>query len=159
MAVGNLVMLAVNPGTRTAMPRGPLLGRVVNEAAGPPATADVQWFNGKRTDAIDQSNLWLATDPPANLLPLVGKWAQLVQYSPPSLAVAGDAPKSPAAAGLVHSVYTVDIYSGGEGAIGIVAFIAPADARVPWLCVIIDVDDDASSQLSTHIQHRTIGRD
>lgn len=163
MSVGDFVILDTLYPT-TAHPRAPLIGVVVNETAGPPATADVNWANGKATVDVDQSILKKVFDPAAVLQDLIGKWAQLLQYNPPSVPIANDAPKSPGAAGIVHATFGIDDY-GGQSATAFVLFMSMMDGRIPWILLPVDGPGegggttDVASQLSTHSQRRNAGRD
>lgn len=153
MAVGDFVTMS---SAFTGSPRKPLFGRVVAEAAGPPAVASVQWFNGKRTNDVDQEALLKMHDATAGLQELLGKWAQLVRYLPPSFPVVDDdAPKSPAAAGIVHTALGLSVYDAADPEVYVV-YMSMMDGRVPWIGIPIE-DDDGATQLSTHTQRRDIG--
>lgn len=99
----------------------PLLGRVIAEAAGPPATAHVVWQNGDESAAYLQSSLLRVFDPGAVSIENaenVAKWVQLGFYPVREVDAGvveetGDPPKSPAAAGLVVRAYGVGGYGAG----------------------------------------------
>lgn len=157
MANGDYVIPATIP-PLTTFPRRPILGRVIGEDAGP-TNISVGWFNGKLTEGLEPAAMFKVHPPASELLLLVGKWVQLVRYNNPGLPTSGDAPKSDAAAGLVHMVIGLSDYDGADP-VQFLAFMSMMDGRVPWIAVPIDDDGDfGATQLSTHTQRRNIGRD
>jgi len=107
MALGDEVL----PIIRGNLVPGASPGRVLAEAADPPATADVLWANGKRTDGVLQSNLVKVFAPETNGEAAVGVWAQFLNRRS-DLAVLSD--KSPAASGLVVSAMGIGAYDAAE---------------------------------------------
>ncbi len=111
MAIGDVVVLtALMPGSAIGDATA-LLGAVVAEAGGPPATADVLWENGELTAAVPQSELSKVFVGTAAGVARVGKWEQMLGF--PDFNEAGGAggfPKSPAMGGVVVRVYRNGAY-------------------------------------------------
>lgn len=110
MAVGDFVIMTSGSlGPSTFAPTGPLMGRVLAEAGGPPATADVEWENHEQTLGIDQTNLRKVFFGGGSERYVIAKWLQLKNY-PFSGAPPNVGEKSPAAAGIGHRAFGIGAY-------------------------------------------------
>lgn len=151
MAVGDLVIVAFgsSQALSTFAPAGPLLGRITAEDAGPPITADVQWFNGKKTDGVDRNNtlLKLIAAEEFNgdeIGALVGQWIQLVNY--PTLAD-GTTPKSKAASGVVKNAFflTDDFVNDPPNTRTPFVTMSMYEGRIKFMVPVFNSQDPASS--------------
>jgi len=118
------------------------MGTIVAEAL---PVCDVVWDDGVRQNGITRDvslrRIQEADSEDAALISHVGRFSQLVAY--PQLDNAGDQPKSPAAAGVVHSAGIRDDFNGSEEPFVIMSWL---DGRAEVLLPMAS-DDVANSEV------------
>jgi hypothetical protein len=132
-------MVLLSAGTQgltntTFAPAGPLLGTIVLESGAAPVLADVVWENGEKSVGLDRDALLIKAENPDEedelLVSSLGKFVQLTSY-PENDDEDRGAPKSPAAAGLVHRAFlTFPDFSGESEPNGAFVVMSWQDGRV-----------------------------